>query len=104
MFCFCSLLYNHPERIVSVIDDADEQLSDLKLKLAKLNTKSIQPLVPIDFEKDDDLNHHMEFITAASNLRAENYDIAPADRMKVDFSTFLFNTNLSLKMSNVKKL
>lgn len=24
----------------------------------------------------------MEFITAASNLRAENYDIAPADRMK----------------------
>ncbi|VDD91594.1 unnamed protein product [Enterobius vermicularis] len=62
--------------------DADEQLSDLKLKLAKLNTKSIQPLVPIDFEKDDDLNHHMEFITAASNLRAENYDIAPADRMK----------------------
>uniref|UniRef100_A0A914S1P4 Ubiquitin-activating enzyme SCCH domain-containing protein n=1 Tax=Parascaris equorum TaxID=6256 RepID=A0A914S1P4_PAREQ len=27
----------------------------------------------------------MEFITAASNLRAENYDIQPADRMKVKF-------------------
>lgn len=39
--------------------------------------------MPIDFEKDDDSNHHIEFITAASNLRAENYDIQPADRMKV---------------------
>uniref|UniRef100_A0A158R3T7 E1 ubiquitin-activating enzyme n=1 Tax=Syphacia muris TaxID=451379 RepID=A0A158R3T7_9BILA len=63
-------------------DDADEQLANLKLKLAKLNTKSVQRLVPIDFEKDDDTNHHMEFITAASNLRAENYDIPPADRLK----------------------
>lgn len=39
-------------------------------------------LVPIDFEKDDDTNHHMDFIVAASNLRAENYEIAPADRLK----------------------
>ena len=40
-------------------------------------------LRPIEFEKDDDTNHHMDFIVAASNLRAENYDIAPADRHKV---------------------
>ncbi|XP_054071741.1 ubiquitin-like modifier-activating enzyme 7 isoform X2 [Rissa tridactyla] len=32
---------------------------------------------PIHFEKDD--NIHMDFITAASNLRAENYGIPPAD-------------------------
>lgn len=63
-------------------EDADEHLSNLKLKLAKLNTKSVHSLTPIDFEKDDDSNHHMEFITAASNLRADNYDIAPADRLK----------------------
>ena len=37
----------------------------------------------VDFEKDDDTNFHMDFITAASNLRAANYDIEPADRMKV---------------------
>lgn len=37
---------------------------------------------PIDFEKDDDTNFHMDFIVATSNLRAENYDIAPADRHK----------------------
>nr|XP_039247456.1 ubiquitin-like modifier-activating enzyme 1 [Styela clava] len=39
-------------------------------------------LVPIEFEKDDDTNFHMDFIVAASNLRAENYEIAPADRLK----------------------
>lgn len=37
---------------------------------------------PIDFEKDDDTNFHMDFVVASSNLRAENYGIAPADRHK----------------------
>lgn len=37
-------------------------------------------LAPIDFEKDDDANFHMDFITAVSNLRAANYKIEPADR------------------------
>ena len=39
-------------------------------------------VLPADFEKDDDSNFHMDFIVAASNLRAENYSIAPADRHK----------------------
>lgn len=39
-------------------------------------------LTPADFEKDDDSNHHIDYITAASNLRAINYSIAPADRHK----------------------
>jgi len=37
-------------------------------------------LTPVEFEKDDDTNHHIDFITAASNLRAMNYGITPADR------------------------
>ncbi|KAI9367367.1 hypothetical protein BJX61DRAFT_528761 [Aspergillus egyptiacus] len=42
-------------------------------------------LNPVEFEKDDDTNHHIDFITAASNLRAKNYDISPADRHKTKF-------------------
>lgn len=42
-------------------------------------------LQPVEFEKDDDTNYHIDFITAASNLRADNYKIAPADRHKTKF-------------------
>lgn len=42
-------------------------------------------LEPVEFEKDDDTNHHIDFITAASNLRAQNYAIAEADRHKTKF-------------------
>ncbi|KAL1434907.1 hypothetical protein MTO96_011380 [Rhipicephalus appendiculatus] len=38
-------------------------------------------LTTLEFEKDDDSNFHMDFIVAASNLRAANYDIQPADRL-----------------------
>lgn len=46
--------------------------------------ESKTPLVvkPLEFEKDDDNNFHMDFIVAASNLRATNYKIPPADRHK----------------------
>ncbi|KAL9125982.1 MAG: hypothetical protein Q9217_004897 [Psora testacea] len=42
-------------------------------------------LEPVEFEKDDDSNHHVDFITAASNLRALNYSIPEADRHKTKF-------------------
>ena len=37
--------------------------------------------------QDDDGNFHMDYIVAASNLRAENYDIPTADRLKVSKGT-----------------
>jgi len=39
-------------------------------------------VTPADFEKDQDLNFHIDFITAASNLRAFNYSIEQATRHK----------------------
>lgn len=37
----------------------------------------------IEFEKDDDTNFHVDFITACANLRARNYRIPECDRHKV---------------------
>uniref|UniRef100_F7AN44 Ubiquitin-like modifier-activating enzyme 6 n=1 Tax=Monodelphis domestica TaxID=13616 RepID=F7AN44_MONDO len=45
-------------------------------------TKSDLQMVVLSFEKDDDSNGHIDFITAASNLRAKMYNIEPADRLK----------------------
>ncbi|KAJ2383322.1 E1 ubiquitin-activating protein, partial [Coemansia sp. RSA 2603] len=39
-------------------------------------------LEPAEFEKDDDSNFHVDFVTAASNLRAANYAIPAADRFR----------------------
>ncbi|XP_072476992.1 ubiquitin-like modifier-activating enzyme 6 isoform X2 [Notamacropus eugenii] len=45
-------------------------------------TKNDLQMVVLSFEKDDDSNGHIDFITAASNLRATMYSIEPADRLK----------------------
>ncbi|KAM4811408.1 ubiquitin-like modifier-activating enzyme 6 [Urocitellus parryii] len=45
-------------------------------------TKSDLQMAVLSFEKDDDSNGHIDFITAASNLRAKMYSIEPADRFK----------------------
>jgi len=42
----------------------------------------IRPLSAAEFEKDDESNDHITFITAASNLRAICYGIAPVDSME----------------------
>ncbi|TSM04843.1 Ubiquitin-like modifier-activating enzyme 1 [Bagarius yarrelli] len=60
----------------------DLRLEELKTLLPSLEASSKFKLSSLDFEKDDDTNFHMDFIVAASNLRAENYDIPPADRHK----------------------
>ncbi|XP_034022237.1 ubiquitin-like modifier-activating enzyme 1 [Thalassophryne amazonica] len=62
-------------------DDAEKaQLKDLEEKLSSPSLKnSAKQMHPIEFEKDDDTNFHIDFIVAASNLRAENYDIPAVD-------------------------
>lgn len=59
-----------------------ERASVLQTSIPEASSLGSLKLTPLDFEKDDDNNFHMDFIVASSNLRAENYDIPPADRHK----------------------
>lgn len=54
--------------------------TDLAAQLPSPASLAGYRLNPVEFEKDDDSNHHIDFITAASNLRAMNYKIEPANR------------------------
>ncbi|KAH6635587.1 hypothetical protein B0J18DRAFT_419199 [Chaetomium sp. MPI-SDFR-AT-0129] len=65
--------------------DDESELKNLVNSLPDPKTLAGFKLTPVDFEKDDDTNYHIDFITAASNLRAENYKIEQADRHKTKF-------------------
>jgi ubiquitin-activating enzyme E1 len=62
--------------IAEVDDDIETIVSSLPIPASLAGYR----LNPVEFEKDDDTNHHIDFIAAAANLRALNYDIEPADR------------------------
>lgn len=62
----------------AVDEEAIRTAADELLALNKLGLRA----QPLHFEKDDDLNLHMDFVVAASNLRAANYRIPPADKLK----------------------
>jgi len=71
-------------------DDAPEsdELAAEKAALIEEITKMCaenKPVVPVpaEFEKDDDSNFHIDFITACSNMRAWNYHIEPTTRHQV---------------------
>ncbi|KAK5624896.1 hypothetical protein RRF57_000612 [Xylaria bambusicola] len=68
----------------SAFNDNDE-LQKIIDSLPAPNKLAGFKLTPVEFEKDDDTNHHIDFITFASNLRAENYKIEQADRHKTKF-------------------
>lgn len=66
--------------------DADaDVLQQIANSLPPPSTMAGYRLTPVDFEKDDDTNHHIDFITSASNLRALNYGIATADNHRTKF-------------------
>ncbi|KAM7222764.1 hypothetical protein V8F06_001951 [Rhypophila decipiens] len=73
-----------PNAASSSFDDTAE-LERLTAALPDPKSLAGFKLTPVEFEKDDDTNYHIDFITAASNLRAENYKIEQADRHKTKF-------------------
>ena len=65
--------------------DDEQEVRELIRELTSHVSSNNSRMTPIDFEKDDDTNFHIDFITAVSNLRATNYGIQTADRHKTKF-------------------
>merc|ERR1712176_718390 len=63
--------------------DSKAILRGLLEKLEGFKGKPLPALEEADFEKDDDFNFHIDFITRCGNLRADNYQIANSDFQKV---------------------
>eukprot|EP01100_Stratorugosa_tubuloviscum_P008145 TRINITY_DN3391_c1_g2_i1.p1 TRINITY_DN3391_c1_g2~~TRINITY_DN3391_c1_g2_i1.p1 ORF type:complete len:1034 (-),score=479.85 TRINITY_DN3391_c1_g2_i1:116-3217(-) len=62
-------------------DDDEEVIESLLKRLPKREEIGAQGKFSAEeFEKDDDTNFHIDFVTHASNLRASNYEIKLADR------------------------
>ncbi|CAI0474824.1 unnamed protein product [Linum tenue] len=70
----------------SSIDDA-KAIDELVLKLETCRER-LEPgfkMAPIQFEKDDDTNYHMDLIAGLANMRARNYGIPEVDKLKAKF-------------------
>ncbi|GFZ01570.1 ubiquitin-activating enzyme 1 [Actinidia rufa] len=68
------------------IDDA-AVINELVMQLEQCRT-TLQPgfrMKPIQFEKDDDTNYHMDMIAGLANMRARNYSIPEVDKLKAKF-------------------
>lgn len=64
------------------LGDDEDKIDKLLAELPSTQSLAGFRLNPIEFEKDDDTNFHIDFITNCSNLRATNYSIPIADRHK----------------------
>ena len=63
--------------------DAAADAEKLKAELYNVDPSTLSQAYPHDFEKDDDSNFHIDFLTVATNLRAWNYDIKSSPRHTV---------------------
>uniref|UniRef100_A0A5B7BFE5 E1 ubiquitin-activating enzyme n=1 Tax=Davidia involucrata TaxID=16924 RepID=A0A5B7BFE5_DAVIN len=64
----------------AVINELIMQLEQCRMKLS-----SGFRMRPIQFEKDDDTNYHMDLIAGLANMRARNYSIPEVDKLKAKF-------------------
>ncbi|CAI9761300.1 unnamed protein product [Fraxinus pennsylvanica] len=68
------------------LDDA-VVINELIMKLEQIRQKLLPNfrMKPIQFEKDDDTNYHMDLIAGLANMRARNYGILEVDKLKAKF-------------------
>lgn len=69
------------ENVSTNVDNYDK-ITKLTNFIKSSSNLTVKPLEVEHFEKDDDSNGHIDFITSASNLRATMYNIPNADRYK----------------------
>lgn len=78
------------ESVSKPMDDTtgsgDDLLDSANRLQASLNedkvTQVLSPMNPVDFEKDDDTNGHIDFISTAANLRGAMYNIESINRLQ----------------------
>ena len=89
-----AVLTDYKPKLASIKDeeatDTDAKAADAKKAAAaddilpklfsELPVQVVGQITELEFEKDDDTNFHIDWITACSNLRATNYGIEPAGR------------------------
>jgi len=74
---------HEPTERVEVLQESDEEkLVSLTTFLHVYDLTKAFALNKADFEKDDDTNFHIDFITSCANMRAWNYHIQTATRHK----------------------
>ncbi|XP_047088883.1 ubiquitin-activating enzyme E1 3-like [Lolium rigidum] len=88
-----------PKRGFNIVTDEEElnhkntsagDVAVINYLLAKLHEDVIClppgfQMKPIQFEKDDDTNFHMDLVAGLANLRARNYNIPEVDKLKAKF-------------------
>lgn len=70
----------------STIDDS--AVIDNLIRTLESGVKNLSSgfrMSPIQFEKDDDTNYHMDLIAGFANMRARNYSIPEVDKLKAKF-------------------
>ncbi len=65
------------------IDDYDAEIHALVQSLPDRKALIGMKLKRVEFEKDDDTNFHMDFVTCAANLRARNYRIGEKSKHEI---------------------
>ena len=64
---------------------SDDEVKSIDALVGDIKDALAHPiaLYPEEFEKDNDENSHIDFVAAAANIRALNYEIEPKDRLEI---------------------